>query len=806
MGEASFFGSVSSLWKTFTEAALHTHDAGEVVCVLDALDECRQNDRNELIKAINEFYRSSRNQVSCRLKVFMTSRPYGDIIQSQFSYVWGEKLPEIRLAGEDDDVAKDISDEIKIVTDKRIDRICNTFHLSKKQARLMKMTLGAAPGRTYLWIVLVFDGLLQNRSEIDKEYIENFIRSPPKNFYDAYEKILNRPKTQGAGYYNVKRARNILQMIVAAKRPLALREMSIALPFTERQPPYDDLADEIDTEERTWDKIRDYCGLLVIRVEGKLYLLHQTVREFLVTASPGTHNESLETQDTPDARTVTHSDVWKHSIDLMDANSVLAKACISYLHSNFAKSDPSLLDYSAIYWAAHYHQSTATCQGAAAEKTRDLCLGSEMRPRWTNIHEKHHWIPVNGSPLCLASALGLDTTVKMLLYELDSAGIDLMHEVDSKDKDYGQTPLSLAAENGHEAVVRLLVDTGKADIDSKSNSGRTPLSLAAQRGHEAVVRLLVDTGKADIDSKDTEYGQTPLSLAAQGGHEAVVRLLVDTGKADIDSKNTEYGQTPLSLAAQGGHEAVVRLLVDTGKAEIDSKDTEYGQTPLSLAAQEGHEAVVRLLVDTGKAEIDSKDNSGRTSLSLAAQRGHEAVVRLLVDTGKAEIDSKGNYGWTPLSLAAQEGHEAVVRLLVDTGKADIDSKDNYGWTPLSWAALEGHEAVVRLLVDTGKAEIDSKGNYGRTPLSWAALNGHEAVVRLLVDTGKAEIDSKGNFGRTPLSLAALRGHEAVVRLLVDTGKAEIDSKDTEYGRTPLSWAAERGHEAIVRLLESFSSS
>jgi ankyrin repeat protein len=65
----------------------------------------------------------------------------------------------------------------------------------------------------------------------------------------------------------------------------------------------------------------------------------------------------------------------------------------------------------------------------------------------------------------------------------------------------------LVAQNGHEAVVKLLA--GKADVDSKDESGRTPLSLAAENGHEAVVKLLL-AGKADVDSKDSEYGQTPL--------------------------------------------------------------------------------------------------------------------------------------------------------------------------------------------------------------------------------------------------------------------------------------------------------
>jgi ankyrin repeat protein len=62
-------------------------------------------------------------------------------------------------------------------------------------------------------------------------------------------------------------------------------------------------------------------------------------------------------------------------------------------------------------------------------------------------------------------------------------------EVDSKDIEYGGTPLSWAAEKGHEAVVRLLLDNG-AEVDSKDKSAQTLLSWAAESGHETVVKLL----------------------------------------------------------------------------------------------------------------------------------------------------------------------------------------------------------------------------------------------------------------------------------------------------------------------------
>jgi hypothetical protein len=62
---------------------------------------------------------------------------------------------------------------------------------------------------------------------------------------------------------------------------------------------------------------------------------------------------------------------------------------------------------------------------------------------------------------------------------------------DCKDR-YGQTPLFLAAGNGHEVVLRLLLSKDVVDPNSKNKFGRTPLSWAARRGHSNVVKLLLD--------------------------------------------------------------------------------------------------------------------------------------------------------------------------------------------------------------------------------------------------------------------------------------------------------------------------
>lgn len=67
----------------------------------------------------------------------------------------------------------------------------------------------------------------------------------------------------------------------------------------------------------------------------------------------------------------------------------------------------------------------------------------------------------------------------------------------------------MAAEMGHEAIVKTLLDKG-ADPRTNLNNGRTPLLMAAGKKHEAVVRLLRDWMEAKVSprlSRDGPRGQ-----------------------------------------------------------------------------------------------------------------------------------------------------------------------------------------------------------------------------------------------------------------------------------------------------------
>jgi ankyrin repeat protein len=424
------------------------------------------------------------------------------------------------------------------------------------------------------------------------------------------------------------------------------------------------------------------------------------------------------------------------------AESNITKICVTYLsfsdfESGICQTENQLeerlqsnrlYEYAAHYWGHHVRKAStfipevirflerkgqveASCQALMATKQYSYNPG----------YSQH--IPKQMTGLHLAAYFGVSREVNDLL----SHG----YKPDSHDT-FDRTPLSWAAENGHEAVFKLLLETD-VDVNSEANDGQTPLSWAAENGHEAVVKLLLDK-RANVYAED-HWAQTLLLRATENGHEAVVKLLLDKG-ADIEAKASD-GRTPLSRATKNGHEAVVKLLLDKG-ADIESKD-EWGQTPLSRAAENGYEVVVQLLLDY-KANIEAKAGDERPPLLWAATNGHVVVLKLLLDH-RAQIESKDQWGQTPLSRAAENGHEAVVRLLLDNG-ANTEAKGSDGRTPLLWASENGYDAVVKLILKF------TVGSDGSALLHTALDGGHKNVVECLLANHFDSV-AKGDFNWLP---------------------------------------------------------
>ncbi len=66
-------------------------------------------------------------------------------------------------------------------------------------------------------------------------------------------------------------------------------------------------------------------------------------------------------------------------------------------------------------------------------------------------------------------------------------------DVNDQQNKAGGTALSVASEEGHAGVVKVLIDRG-ADLEAGERNGYTPLTRALWRGHKEVVALLQKSG------------------------------------------------------------------------------------------------------------------------------------------------------------------------------------------------------------------------------------------------------------------------------------------------------------------------
>ncbi|GES64091.1 sex-determining protein fem-1 [Aspergillus terreus] len=636
--------SFDQLWSIFVSAAANPN-AGEVVCIFDALDECQDNDqrpdRRRFIEAVKNLYGDGRQK--CKLKFLITSRPYGDI-RSAFRELT-DQMPTIHLSGEGEPEVEKISREIDLVIESRVYDISKKKSLDPDERQFLQEQLTARPNRTYLWVSLTLN-FIEGIPGFTKGNVRRAVHDEiPDTVDGAYNKILSRSPDQA-------KARRLLHIITAAKRPLSLQELSLCMALRGENQSKQDIMDETEPVHRFRHTVRDLCGLLLAIVDDKIYLLHQTVKEFLVQPQPPLSPQTLSQNS------------WKHALVPTESNKILAEICVWSLLALEDGAEMDRLDvYSARYWPVHFRETSFESQ------YRMAVLGGALCTRGTDIYE-------------LWSVIYIRTIG------------DLPHNA---------TPLIVAIILRLEGVACLLVETGLAKADFKDVDRRTALSYASQYGLEFTVKLLLMTGKVDPNSKDF-FDRTPLHFASRNGHVSVAKILIESGKADVNLKNRD-GETPLHLASKYGYESIVKHLIGTGKADVNSKNR-HGETALFYASGYGDESLVKLLIESGKADVNLKNRHGQTPLFYASGNGNESVVKLLLRTADVEINPEDSEGQTPLSWAAENGYDRVVTLLLETGAVQMDAEDELGRRLLSWAVEEGHGAVAQMLRDARKPQVD----------------------------------------------------------------------------------------------------
>ncbi|KAH7077596.1 hypothetical protein BKA63DRAFT_508568 [Paraphoma chrysanthemicola] len=589
--------SIGALETALEQAIVLLKDCS-LVCFIDALDECEEQQIREMIRF---FERVGELAVSAGIgfQICFSSRHYPSItIRNGISLVLeGQE-------GHSQDITNYLESELKIG--------------HTKIAQQIRCELQEKASGVFMWVVLVVDILNKEHDRGRIHALRQRLRDIPGDLHNLFRDILTRDS------HNKEDLVLCIQWVLFARHPLSLEELYFAILSRVES----EVVSRWNQDEISLDDMRRFIldcskGLTEtttskLQKDGKVQFIHESVRDFLL-------NEDGLGNIWPDLRTNLYGQSHERlkqcclnymSLDvlaLLEMPSTLPKASTAEavdLRALANKHFP-FLEYAA--QNVLYHADAAESSGIGQIHFLDGFPLSQW-VKLTNLFEKHearrHTEQVNLlyllaelnlasllrtrslGPLCLviqeerygcavfaAAAMGSEEALRVCMESLeahqptcsdDQRRQEQRHVIESEARichgrqfKYSKRKSILfnAAELGNANIFAYLIAQGNAEFDEEDSRGRTPLWLACQKGHAAVVELLLSTKKVNID-KVNQDRKTSLYEAARAGRDLLVQMLLDAG-ANVHAQGGRYGNA-LQAASRGGHEAVVRLLLDVG--------------------------------------------------------------------------------------------------------------------------------------------------------------------------------------------------------------------------------------------------
>lgn len=666
------------LWTIFKEV-IADPVAGEIVVVLDALDECAEKSREALVRKFTSLF--SNAQQGAFLKLLVTSRPSTPIGDQ----LWREKVDpaSIQLTGENEAEMEAIRIEIELVIRERVkqfDQLRRHRGIEDNACEALLQRLLQVENRTYLWVSLIFPELERCAGLSEKKLLQA-VQTIPTTIDDAYESILSRST-------DLKEARKLLQIVLGAERPLTLDEMNIALSMTDESRCMEDLDIESPISFRT--TIRDLCGLFISIRDSRIYLIHQTAKEFLLAYWTDAPSDCLSASS------------WKHSLHPATCFNLVTRACTVYLKFTEFEAYPFIPDgrrWSALrkatneylqkhalleYASLHWYQYSKFLEIDEYQRMLYFCdSDSKAFQTWFQIN----WSaknpgtchPKGFNAWMVAAYLGLGEAFEHLVHmglQIDSLDFHgrsalwwalemenwhiaytLIKLLTSPDSINAVDVLQMASSRGNADVVEISLARWQIEGTARASDGWTAFQHAANNGRTRVLDVLRINCNSDAISQAKNMA---LHQAVVNCQIAMVHYLLEEN-TNLEARSAD-GETPLYRSVASGNIAITELLLQHGANPNTLTDNAWnggghGETPLHRAASDSILEIVLVLIEYG-AEIDAESWSCETALYRAVARRSDKIVRLLLHSG-ADINFETGTGDTPLRRAIRAGGETV---------------------------------------------------------------------------------------------------------------------------------------------------
>eukprot|EP01065_Artemidia_motanka_P016391 TRINITY_DN20083_c0_g1_i2.p1 TRINITY_DN20083_c0_g1~~TRINITY_DN20083_c0_g1_i2.p1 ORF type:complete len:3202 (+),score=742.82 TRINITY_DN20083_c0_g1_i2:54-9608(+) len=405
----------------------------------------------------------------------------------------------------------------------------------------------------------------------------------------------------------------------------------------------------------------------------------------------------------------------------------------------------------------------------------------------------------------------------------------------------GRTALTLAAQKGCIAVVRILVDAGalgakpRLTLQERDELG-IPLGVhvralispitASLSGDLDVVRLWYRRLGWSCGRRDAFSGCTLLHWAAIGGRSALCRLLVIECGEDPSARNN-FGRSPVHEASSQGDWATLTALLSAAGASREAAlltqrlptrtmrgVSRGGATPLHLALQSrvwsddaasnslfddefSDDACLRIL-RCPQLDYSATDGSGRTVLHVGCAARRVQAVRVMLRCVSDSVDAaaivnaRDDAGDTALGCAVKAESAACVSALLAHPAVDVHVR----------CSAERH--VLLLAADVrSTVSFRPQTAHQQRPNSAARSS---SVALLLVDAcGPAAcslVSGRPGNRRAPLHVAVASSDFQLAAAVLSSCCCALQLDDS--GNTPLSLASEllpcRSATAMLRLM------